>query len=315
MEVRGRPLHFGIQLQGSRTSWAEYVSAVRAVEDLGYGSVWTFDHLLPHAGRDDLPCFETLTTLAAMAVVTSRARIGVLVNGVLYREPVVLAKAAAQVDEISGGRLDFSLGAAWAEREFRAYGMQFPSQEERYARLDEALQLVKLLWTEHRTTFHGRYYHVDDAPCEPKPVQSPYPPITVGGSGLGLLRIAARHATRLNLIASPGKCAERVGKLKQICAEIGRDFDDIELSVHPVLALAPTYDQGEAIAQRVAASDSVDLEDLRSTWVIGGPSEVADRLRQYMDVGVSHFVFALGHPFDFEPFRLLTEEVVPALVS
>ncbi len=146
MHVRGRPLHFGVQLQAQGTTWAEYARGAQAVEELGFGSVWTFDHLLPFVGPDDRPCFETLTTLGAMAVLTSRARIGVLVNGVLYRPPAVLAKAAAQVDEMSGGRLDFSLGAAWAEREFKAYGLDFPPLAERYARLDEALQLVKLLW-------------------------------------------------------------------------------------------------------------------------------------------------------------------------
>jgi alkanesulfonate monooxygenase SsuD/methylene tetrahydromethanopterin reductase-like flavin-dependent oxidoreductase (luciferase family) len=288
---------------------------VRAVEDLGFGSVWTFDHLLPFSGADDGPCFETLTTLAAMAVLTSRARIGVLVNGALYREPAVLAKAAAQVDEMSGGRLDFSLGAAWAEGEFRAYGMPFPSLEERYERLDEALQLVKLLWTQQRTTFNGRYYHVDDAPCEPKPVQSPHPPITIGGAGLGSLRIAARHADRLNLVGSPEKCAERAGKLEQVCADAGRNFRDIELSAHPNLALAGTHDEAEALAQRLATGHAVDLEAIRGSWVIGDPAEVTDRLRQYLDVGVSHFVFGIGHPFDLKPLRLLQDQVIPALGS
>ena len=114
MEVRGRPLHFGIQLRGQATTWSEYVAALRGVEELGYGSVWMFDHLLPYSGADDRPCFETLTTLGAMATLTTSIRIGVLVNGVLYRDPAVLAKASAQVDEMSEGRLEFTLGAAWA---------------------------------------------------------------------------------------------------------------------------------------------------------------------------------------------------------
>src|ERR1035438_5499383 len=151
MEVRGRPLHFGVQLQAQRTSWQDYVAALRSVEELGFDSAWTFDHLLPFSGADDGAAFETLTTLGAMATLTTRVRIGVLVNGVLYRDPATLAKSAALVDQISGGRLEFSLGAAWAEREFRAYGLAFPSLEERYDRLEEALQIVRSLWTEHRT--------------------------------------------------------------------------------------------------------------------------------------------------------------------
>jgi len=183
MEVRGRQLHFGVHMQGQRTNWADYLSAVRAVEALGYGSIWTFDHLLPFSGDVDGPCFETLTTLGALAVATSKVRLGALVNGVIYRHPAILAKAAAQVDRMSEGRFEFSLGAGWASKEFRTYGLEFPSLAERYERLDEAMLLVKLLWGQHRSTFHGRYYHLDDAPCEPKPVQWPHPPITVGGTG------------------------------------------------------------------------------------------------------------------------------------
>jgi alkanesulfonate monooxygenase SsuD/methylene tetrahydromethanopterin reductase-like flavin-dependent oxidoreductase (luciferase family) len=315
MNVRGRPLHFGVQLQAQGTTWADYAAGLQAVEDMGFESVWTFDHLLPFVGADDRPCFETLTTLAAMAVLTSRARIGVLVNGVLYRSPAVLAKAAAQVDEMSGGRLDFSLGAAWAEREFKAYGLDFPPLAERYARLDEALQLVKLLWSQHRTTYRGRFYQVEEAPCDPKPVQSPHPPITIGGSGLGSLRIAAAHADRLNLIGPVTKCEERITKLEQLCADAGRGFDDIELSLHPNIAVAATADQAEALAQSVVAVNSQDLDSQRGNWLIGTPADVTEGLRGYMAVGINHFVIAAGHPFDLGPLRLLQQEVFPALTA
>ena len=127
MDIRGRQLHFGVHMQGQRTNWADYLSAVRAVEALGYGSIWTFDHLLPFSGAVDGPCFETLTTLGALAVATNRVRLGALVNGVVYRHPAILAKAAAQVDRMSEGRFEFSLGAGWAANEFRTYGLEFPS--------------------------------------------------------------------------------------------------------------------------------------------------------------------------------------------
>jgi alkanesulfonate monooxygenase SsuD/methylene tetrahydromethanopterin reductase-like flavin-dependent oxidoreductase (luciferase family) len=313
MEVRGRPLHFGVQLQAQRTSWADYAAAVQAVEQLGYGSVWTFDHLLPVSGADDGPCFETLTTLSAMALLTERVRIGALVHGVLYRDPATLAKAAAQVDEISGGRLDFSLGAAWAEREFKAYGFDFPPMEERHARLDEALEIVKLLWSRPRTTFHGRYYRIEDAPCQPKPVQSPYPPITVGGMRLASVRLAAKHATRFNMVGPPEKCAHRIGKFEQFCAETGRDPAEIEFSVHPTVAVARSRDEAEALAARIAALAAIDLEANRANWVIGDPAGVAAGLRRYIDVGINHFVFAVGYPFDLAALRLLREEVLLGL--
>ena len=313
MEVRGRSVHFGVQLQGQATSWAEYAAAVQAVEEIGFGSVWAFDHLLPFNGADDRPAFETLTTLGAMALLTSRARIGVLVNGVLYRDPAVLAKASAQVDEMTMGRLEFSLGAAWAEREFRAYGIPFPALAERYARLDEALQIVKALWSQDRTTFKGRYYQLEEAPCQPKPVQSPHPPITIGGSGLGSLRMAARHGDRLNVQGTPAKCAGHFAKLQEICSQIGRNFDDIELSVHPAVYVASTHAEAEAMAREAAAANSTDLDAVRGNWLIGDPGEVATGLRGYLDVGISHFVFAAGHPFNMAPLRLLQEEVYPAL--
>jgi F420-dependent oxidoreductase-like protein len=313
MKVRGRPLHFGAHVQGQRASWTEYLGAVQEVERLGFGSVWTFDHLLPFSGPAEGPCFETLTTLGAICAATTRLRLGALVNGVVYRHPVVLAKATAQLDQMSGGRVEFSLGAGWAEREFRTYGMDFPPLAERYARLEEAMQLVKLLWTDARTTYHGRYYHVEDAPCEPKPVQSPHPPITVGGSGLGSLRVAARHADRLNVIASPEKCERIFRSLQDQCAAIGRDCNEIELSVHTTLALASRQGAAEDMAARIAASHEVDLATLSDTWVIGDPPAVTERLQRYAEVGISHFVFAVGHPFDLRPLRLFQEGVLASL--
>jgi alkanesulfonate monooxygenase SsuD/methylene tetrahydromethanopterin reductase-like flavin-dependent oxidoreductase (luciferase family) len=314
VQVRGRQLHFGVHMQGQRTDWADYLGTVRVVEELGYGSIWTFDHLLPFSGDVDGPCFETLTTLGALAVATNTVRLGALVNGVVYRHPAILAKAAAQVDQMTGGRLEFSLGAGWAAKEFRTYGLEFPSLAERYARVEETMQLMKLLWSEPRSTFHGQYYHVDDAPCEPKPVQRPHPPITVGGTGQGALRVAARHADRLNVIASPEKCAELITVLGGMRQEMGLNCDDIEYSVHTTLALAPTRDAAESYANSVAASHGVELATLRDTWLIGDPAAVRDRLRKYLDMGISHFIFAVGHPFDLTPLRLFQEMVVPALV-
>jgi F420-dependent oxidoreductase-like protein len=313
MRVRGRQLHFGVHMQGQRTSWSDYLSAVRAVEDMGYGSIWTIDHLLPFSGAADAACFETLTTLGALAVTTQRARLGVMVNGVVYRHPAILAKAAAQVDQMSGGRLEFSLGAGWAAGEFRAYGLNFPSLAERCSRLDEAMQLVKLLWSEPRSTFHGRYYQVEDAPCEPKPVQWPHPPITVGGTGPGSLRVAARYADRLNVIASPEKCYEVLRFLKALCAVAGRDCDEIEFSLHTTLALSTSRQAAEDYAVGVAASHGVDLATLRDTWLIGDLEAVTARLQRYFDAGISHFVFAMGHPFDLVPLRLFQELVLPSL--
>ncbi len=128
--------------------------------------------------------FRDADDVGRALLTTTRVRLGTLVHGVVHRHPAILAKALAQVDQMSGGRAECSLGAGWAEEEFQAYGMEFPSLPERYARLDEAVQLAKLLWTEPRVTFRGRYYNADNAPCEPKPLQRPHPPVTVGAPAL-----------------------------------------------------------------------------------------------------------------------------------
>ncbi|MGP8205513.1 MAG: LLM class flavin-dependent oxidoreductase [Acidimicrobiales bacterium] len=312
MQVRGRPLRFGVQVQPQDTSWPEYLAAVRGVENLDFDTVWTWDHLLPVHGPEQGRCFETLTTLGAMAAATSRVRVGVLVNGVLYRDPVTLAKAAATVDNISGGRLEFSLGGAWARREFKAYGLPFRSLEERYERLDEALAIIKSLWSLPSTTFEGRYYRVEEAPCEPKPLQQPHPPIMVGGIGSGCLRVAAKHADSSNAHGTPEQTAERSKLLQGFCQEVGRDFAEIELSLHSDLAVAPTHEGAEALAARTAARSGGDLEAQRPNWIIGTPDEVVSQFRRFIDVGVSHFIVHLGAPFDLTVARLLREEVAPA---
>jgi F420-dependent oxidoreductase-like protein len=312
MLVRGRSLRFGIQLQAQRTSWADFARGLATVEELGFDTIWTFDHLLPPSGADDGPALETLTTLAAMATLTSRARIGVLVNGVLYRDPATLAKSSALVDEISGGRLEFSLGAAWAEREFKAYGFDYPPLRERYARLDETLQIVKLLWTQDRSDFHGDYYRLENAPCAPKPVQAPYPPIMVGGAGLGSLRIAAKHADAWNVMGPPSKVAEKAAVLKELCADIGRSFDDIELSWHGSLAIAATREQAVDIAREAQAAQGQTFDGKGEGWLIGTPDDVVEQLRAYTAVGISHWIIGIPHPFDAGPLSLFQEEVAPA---
>jgi len=303
---------FGVQLQAQRTSWSAYIDAVHAVEALGFDSVWNFDHLLPFAGPVDEPCFETWTTLAAMAAKTSRIRLGALVNGVLYRDPATLAKATVTTDYISNGRLEFTLGAAWAEREFVAYGLPFPPVGERMKRLDEALDIVRALWTQPRTTYLGTYYHIEDAPCEPKPLQRPYPPITVGGGGRKTLHIAAKHADGWNGIGSPAYMAERIGILHEECRAIGRDPAAIEISVHPNLALAPTYAAAETVARTFCRNLQQDFEAERGEWLLGTPDDVRRQIQAYIDVGVSHWIMAVGAPFDLDMLALFAREVMPA---
>jgi F420-dependent oxidoreductase-like protein len=312
MWTRARPFRFGIQLRPQRTTWDRYRRAVQFVEELGFDTVWNSDHLLPASGPDDGARLETLTTLGAMADATTTVRLGALTFGNLYRDPVTLAKSATTVDHISGGRLELAIGAAWGEREFRAYGLPYPDLSERYARLDESLQIVKSLWAQPRTSFVGQYYRVDNAPCEPKPVQSPHPPIIVGGVGAKALHIAAKHATGSNMYGAPERVAERVAMLQKMCQEVGRDFDEIELSLHTDLALSSSHEAAEEIFSRTAARYGEDIEAQRGLWLIGTPSEVVDQLSRYANIGISHCIMHFDDPFDEKTLRFLREEVVPA---
>jgi F420-dependent oxidoreductase-like protein len=213
----------------------------RAADELGFHSVANYDHfygLVDNAG----PTLEGWTSLAAMATIVQRARISCMVTGVTYRNPAVLAKMAVTVDHISGGRLDFGLGAGWHEAEHRGYGIEFPSAGTRVAMLDEALTIIKRMWTEESVTFQGKHYSVHDALCEPKPLQQPRPPIVIGGEKPKMLRVVARHADEWNVPShgDVGLWATTSANLDAACAEVGRDPAEITRSVQ--LFIQPAKD-------------------------------------------------------------------------
>jgi len=210
----------------------------RAADDLGFEAVWNYDHFYGLVDNTKLT-HEGWTTLAAMAVVIRRARVGCMVTGVTYRNPAILAKMAVTVDHISGGRLDFGIGAGWHEAEHRGYGIEFPSAATRVVMLDEALTVIRGLWTEESVTFSGRFYTLQDAICEPKPIQRPHPPIIVGGSRPKMLRVIARHADEWNMPSheGPQEWGEASSRLTKACAEVGRDpaavRRSVQLFLHP----------------------------------------------------------------------------------
>ena len=160
----------------------------------GFESFWVSDHFFGGEGFPDRDCLEAWTLLAALARDTKTIRLGCLVAAAQYRNPALLAKIVASVDQMSGGRIEFGIGAGWKESEYRAYGYEFAGAGDRVTQLREALEICTRLWTEERATFHGKHYRIDDAVCAPKPAQRPHPPIWVGGSGPRVMRTAARYA-------------------------------------------------------------------------------------------------------------------------
>jgi F420-dependent oxidoreductase-like protein len=235
------PVRVGLKYAPMATTPERMREVWLAADQAGFDHLWIMDHFMPlvrsatgwyqFAPTD--PVFEAWTTLAAMAEVAKRIRIGINVTGNLYRYPAVLAKTAATVDRFSGGRLEFGIGASWAEFEFTSLGIPFPPARERMDRLAEACEVLKLLWTQDVADYDGRHYQLRGAISEPKPVQKPHPPIWIGGSGeKRLLRITAQHADVWNIVGAAPEEASRLSKvLDAHCEEVRRDPAEIRRSI------------------------------------------------------------------------------------
>lgn len=224
------PIRFGIYTQQEWRSWAELVETWQAADEAGFDQAWLFDHFFPEEGDDTGPCFESWTLLAALATQTRRIAIGVLVSGVTYRHPSILAKQAATVDHVSGGRLILGLGAAWREPEHRAYGIELPPPGIRVERVGEALELIRRLESEERATFEGRHYRLEAAPFGPKPVHG-HLPVCVAAIGPRMLRHVARYADQWDTWGGPERIAANGAVVDAAAAAAGRDPRQIRRSI------------------------------------------------------------------------------------
>ena len=225
------PLRFGLKLSGQDTTIEALRAVWRIADESGFDHVWDFDHLASIGdGGPDRPIFEGWTLQAAMAEATKRVRIGCLVTGNTYRNPALLAKSAVTVDHLSGGRLEFGIGAAWAQIEHEMYG--FAGLDHRVGMLSESLRIIRSLWTEERTNFEGRYYRFKDAIGNPKPIQKPHPPMWIGASGPSTLRLVARYADVWNISGgAPDRVKELTSVLEEACLAVGRNPSEIRRSI------------------------------------------------------------------------------------
>jgi F420-dependent oxidoreductase-like protein len=273
----------GLKLSPQNCTIEDLRAVWRIADDAGFDHLWAFDHLNPIFADVDGDVFEGMTLLGAMAEATSRVRIGLMVTGNTSRHPGLLAKMATTIDHLSGGRLEFGLGASGAEVEHTMLGIPFPPPGERVERLGEALAVCRKLWTEDHVDFVGRYYTLEDAVQNPKPLQHPHPRIWVGGAGERLtLRVVAEHADVWNVIGSVEDVARKSAVLDQHCADIGRDPATIERSVQP----------------RFEPAD---------------PGAMVDALHAYVDAGFTENVVYIP-PID-DPVRaaeIAAEQVLPA---
>jgi len=305
-------IRFGVQAPQQHVTYQGLRETWKLIDSLGYDTAWVFDHFFPILSDPSGPCYEGWTVLAALAAETSLVQVGTLVTGNMYRNPALLAKMGATLDHTSGGRLIMGLGAGWFELEHKAYDIPFGTTAERIHRVDEAAEIIKRLWTEKQVTFEGRYYHLKDAYCEPKPLQTPRPPLMMGGSGEKLmLRVIAKHADQWNTFGGPDVFRHKIEVLKEHCAAVGRNFDEIEVSWAGASLVTDSKEEKDALLQGWAAAFGVTPEQYAPGALVGTVAEVRDRIHALIDVGVTHFIPIANAPFNHNSIRRFAEEVMP----
>jgi len=237
--AEGHPLRFGLKFSQQVHPIDVHTDVWRIGDEAGFDHIWPFDHLIALGPDPAAPIFDGWTALGAMAALTKRARMGLNVTGNLYRHPGLLAKIAVTVDHLSNGRLEFGIGTGWNEPEFTQFGLPFPNAGDRVGMLDESLKAMKLLWKEPRANFKGRFYQLNDAIAEPKPVQRPHPPIWIGSKGERMLRLTARHANVWHSNAQTFDEAVALNRdLDAECLKRGRDPASIRRSISMRLTTA-----------------------------------------------------------------------------
>jgi F420-dependent oxidoreductase-like protein len=297
-------------IEGAAAKWAKAVEIAQLAEQLGYDSVWFYDHVHNSPRPAHEAVFECWTTIAAISQVTHRVRLGQMVGCNSYRMPSLLAKITATVDVISGGRLDWGIGAGWYENEHKGYGFDFPSPRERIGRLRECVEIVRSMWTQPETTYRGKYYETHRANCDPKPLQQPHPPIWIGGGGEQLtLKVVARLADCANFGGLPDEWSHKREVLKQHCAEVGRDEDEIRKTWSPEVFIRTTEVEVKAAGSRSVYHEPV--ESWRAGNLVGTPEQVSEKIQTYVDLGCTGFVpWCADYP-DTESLTLLAEQVAP----
>jgi F420-dependent oxidoreductase-like protein len=268
-------MRIGLDVAQHHLTWEEVLERVRFAEDAGFDGAWVFDHFTPLYGASTGPCLEAYTLLAALAARTTRIRLGALVTGITYRHPSILATEAVTVDQVSGGRLELAVGAAWLEEEHAQLGIPFPPTAERADRLEEAIAVLRALMTTDQATFEGRHYQLRGATYRPRPVQQPHPPIWVGAGGRRrTIPIAARHADAWHSFGSVDVLRAKAGVLDEHARRAGRDPAEILRSTN--LSLSEPWDEVRSTALRLA---DAGFTHLIASW----PAEGRPRLQEFVD--------------------------------
>ncbi|HWK29763.1 MAG TPA: LLM class F420-dependent oxidoreductase [Solirubrobacter sp.] len=284
------------------------VEIALTAERSGFSSISVMDHLhqIRGVGPAENWMLEGNATLAALGARTSTINLGLLVGGVTYRNPALLAKATTTIDVISGGRAVLGLGAAWFEGEHLAYGYAFPPLKERFERLEDALRIARAMFTQDVATYAGKHHRVDGAFNNPKPLRGDIP-ILIGGSGeRKTLRFVAQYADGSNLFGDVERVRHLLGVLEAHCEDVGRDPAEITKTRMGTLYLAPTHEAAVAKLDAVLAR-AADPERARATAFVGAPDEVAEQVQAYLDAGLDGVTLSMPDVYDLETVALAGE--------
>jgi probable F420-dependent oxidoreductase len=304
--------HFGVSLPQVDASWLDVRRAAEQLESLGFDSLWVSDHMqLPYGGADDTPMLEAFAELAAVAVVTDRIELGTNCSNIMFRNPGVLAKQVATIDQIAGGRIIPGLGAGYFTPEFIAYGCPPWRQWQRVEALAEAVEIVRALWTGERVTYEGKYFQLRNAVALPRPARRP--PLLIGGASTTTLRAAALHADIWN---NPplyeGRLAANIERLREFAQQASRDPDELVCSQRARVALAESPKEADKLLAKMGAKiGEPAMREVEAHGIWGSPERVCECIERYLALGCSHFVIDFYSPDRAAAAELFARRVMP----
>ncbi|HZC72650.1 MAG TPA: LLM class F420-dependent oxidoreductase [Jatrophihabitans sp.] len=306
-----------------RDHWQTTLRVANRAEELGFDSIWVYDHFHTVPVATDEATHEAWTLMAALGAATERVRLGQMCTCMAYRNPAYLAKVAASCDVISGGRVEMGIGGGWYEHEWRAYGYGFPSAGDRLGMLDEGVQIMRQAWTEGTSTFKGRHYQVDGAICRPLPLQDGGPPLWIAGGGeKKTLRTAAKYAQYTNFDATPENFTRKSEILEQHCRDVGRDFGEIVRSANFNVVIGETEkDVQDKLAwildhyrRLVPEHQAERTHKLFANGLAGTPEQIVERLREAEKLGMTYAIgYVIDAAYDPAGIDLLATKVMPEL--
>lgn len=314
---------FGVFLELEALTYQEIKRFCLEAEKLGYTTFGTNDHLQPFSPDPSRPQQECWLTLAALADATSMIRLGPLCASVCYRNPALVAKMSATLDVMSQGRFELGIGAGWNKPEFIAYGIPFPSANERFQRLREAVYIIRTMWTKERATYHGKFYTVNEAYNSPKPVQKPSPPIIIGATGEGLaLRAAGELGDGVNIHAhsvrpeippymTPADLQRKLNLVKEGTSSARNDYSKLRKAATIGVVISKKKGESAEWIKNHSRERHMTPEEYTKWSFNGTPDDCSDKIKGFVDAGAEHFTLLFPEPKDLTGLRLFGEEVIP----